>query len=632
MPSSSRSRFNVGGSTRIVLNDLSCTSSMWSLSSCYRSTRESFSCRSDVVMSCHPNATSAGEGSLRLVRSTFRSHMRDTKGGAAGYLQVFYQGRWGTVCDDGFDYVASRVACKQLGFSTDQVGYSTSLIGIPYRNTPTVLDNLRCRGGESKLQFCSRNVLLDSNCRHSEDIILDCDDETQPARGSMSSSIRLSNSNVAGTGVVQLQSSGRWESVCDTFFSAADGAVACRQLGYDPDRSVVLPRISFNFLSSARRIDANHDGVRCYGNESSLFQCTERDCSSVDDVAISCVGNKISGASNIEMFQIAIAMNDDEEVERFLKSGLSPNTRFERCCDERWRTPFLRNAPALTCATCYGSSGSVEALLRHGASIDATDSYSAGTALSWAAAFSHPSIASQLISLGANVNISNLISTTPLHYAALSGNVEILKMLVNAGANTGARDSEGDTPEDLADEDAEFAAAYFQSLRGGPIVREQFFPAIAIRDTAKVTNLLRQGVNPNSVAEKCCTLIGAPAISCAVCVQSLEIVELLIDNSAMVDKRDLIVNGTALIWASRAGNLQIVRLLVQSGANVNAFTGTGKDTPLHWAAFNGHFEVVKYLVGNGANVNALQSGFSTAASLATGQGHFEIAQYLLARS
>ena len=54
------------------------------------------------------------DGQLRLVNNSGNS---DRVSG--GRLEVFFNGEWGTVCDDFFEENDAGVACRQLGFSID---------------------------------------------------------------------------------------------------------------------------------------------------------------------------------------------------------------------------------------------------------------------------------------------------------------------------------------------------------------------------------------------------------------------------------------------------------------------------------------------------------------------------------
>ena len=63
-------------------------------------------------------------GDLRLVQNgvTNPSYTR-------GRLEVYYSGQWGTVCDNSWSSANTRVACRQLGFSSSSTSWTTSSAG-----------------------------------------------------------------------------------------------------------------------------------------------------------------------------------------------------------------------------------------------------------------------------------------------------------------------------------------------------------------------------------------------------------------------------------------------------------------------------------------------------------------------
>ena len=86
-----------------------------------------------------------------------------------GRLEVYYGGRWGTVCDDLFNHYDSEVSCVQMGFAGD-VSYRT----LSGATGPIWLDNLQCAGTETWLASCTHNGWGVHDCTHSEDVGLTC--------------------------------------------------------------------------------------------------------------------------------------------------------------------------------------------------------------------------------------------------------------------------------------------------------------------------------------------------------------------------------------------------------------------------------------------------------------------------
>ena len=54
------------------------------------------------------------DGAIRLV--SVSSVSTSNPGVSAGRLEIYNDGRWGTVCDEGFDQTDADVVCQQLGY------------------------------------------------------------------------------------------------------------------------------------------------------------------------------------------------------------------------------------------------------------------------------------------------------------------------------------------------------------------------------------------------------------------------------------------------------------------------------------------------------------------------------------
>ena len=89
-----------------------------------------------------------------------------------GRVEVNHNGEWGTVCDDGWNYVAATVVCRQLGFYSSVIAYGSARYG---RGTgPIWLSRLSCIGNESSLTDCAQFNVKTKNCTHSDDASVYC--------------------------------------------------------------------------------------------------------------------------------------------------------------------------------------------------------------------------------------------------------------------------------------------------------------------------------------------------------------------------------------------------------------------------------------------------------------------------
>ena len=84
-----------------------------------------------------------------------------------GRVEVFYNGIWGTVCDDDWDLKDANVVCRQLGFPRAVAANTSAAFG---RGEGQIwMDDVRCTGDESSLTECGHRGWGIENCGHGED-------------------------------------------------------------------------------------------------------------------------------------------------------------------------------------------------------------------------------------------------------------------------------------------------------------------------------------------------------------------------------------------------------------------------------------------------------------------------------
>ena len=121
---------------------------------------------------------------------------------------------------------------------------------------------------------------------------------------------------------------------------------------------------------------------------------------------------------------------------------------------------------------------------------------------------------------------------------------------------------------------------------------EDFTRAIATEDVAKITLLLKRGMDPNTVNEK-----GEPWLMFAARESGPDVVKALLQARAKVNIKNQF-GDTPIMLAALRGSLPVVKLLRQAGAEINQPGWT----PLQYAALNGHNEVIEYLLSAGADL------------------------------
>ncbi|XP_051546810.1 deleted in malignant brain tumors 1 protein-like [Myxocyprinus asiaticus] len=249
------------GSGQIWMANVSCVGDESTLSSCESSNWAGNDCdhSKDAGVIC--------QSLVRLVNGI---------NSCSGRVEVFYNGTWGTVCDDGWDWNDARVACREMGCG-DVIEIKTGAY-FGQGSGPVWLSDLQCYSSVSTLSNCQSSGWGRNSCGHEKDAGVVCQPKVQLVNGFNSCS-----------GRVEVYLQGRWRgTVCDNGWDLSDAAVVCRELGCG---DVIATKTGAYFGQGSGLI--RMADVNCVGDESTLSSCGFRnwgvtDCDHSKDAGVIC--------------------------------------------------------------------------------------------------------------------------------------------------------------------------------------------------------------------------------------------------------------------------------------------------------------------------------------------------------
>ncbi|UKZ80411.1 hypothetical protein TrVFT333_008170 [Trichoderma virens FT-333] len=251
------------------------------------------------------------------------------------------------------------------------------------------------------------------------------------------------------------------------------------------------------------------------------------------------------------------------------------------------------------------------------------------TALHWAAKKGDLSIVELLINAGADLDAKeSQRQYTPLVLAILEYRNDVVDLLLRRGADVNTVDTYGQTPlfvaasmnswavQQLLDNGADINAVNYRGMT-------PLFIAASYENFDSLRLLVERGADVN--------IRGAgeiPPLCAAAAFGRTDAVKLLVERGAYVNAKSQSSDGmTPIMIAALLGKTGIVKLLVERGADVNARDNNGF-TPLLCAARGGQPAIIQTLIDHSAEINRRNSAGDSALSIAVRCGHETIVKLM----
>eukprot|EP00375_Theileria_parva_P001758 XP_764433.1 hypothetical protein [Theileria parva strain Muguga] len=229
-----------------------------------------------------------------------------------GRLELFRNGKWGTVCKRGkhsiFNNQSATFVCNSLGFKYG-INIEENCTNVNNQNfcAPpgynVSCSGLKCKGDETDINNCTLEEPTIDCKNHKEDVVVKCSNFS-PTTSLEYGTLRIVDSTGAtsstGTGRLEIYNNG-FGTVCNEYWTKEAEKIACTEMGYSGLRNGGVSDkecSNFNGLNLCAQVHTKiaANNFKCNGGESKLTDCEHESgddiyCTHDQDVIVSCIGN-----------------------------------------------------------------------------------------------------------------------------------------------------------------------------------------------------------------------------------------------------------------------------------------------------------------------------------------------------
>ncbi|MDD5456791.1 MAG: ankyrin repeat domain-containing protein [Candidatus Margulisbacteria bacterium] len=206
-----------------------------------------------------------------------------------------------------------------------------------------------------------------------------------------------------------------------------------------------------------------------------------------------------------------------------------------------------------------------------------------------------------------NLNVVNNSKESALIVAVKAGNYNIVKMLIQAGANYKPRDHWGTALQHAADKGNTDIVKLLLNYCSKELIDNNYGDGTALIRAAEkgYLEIIKLLVNAGADLTQR-NSHKRSALDNACFRKHFDIVKYLIDEKGISVEPDESNDCSPFMYAALSGHLQITEYLFRKGANIHK-RGYNNWTALFYAAMNLNKDVVLFLINNGAKVNELDT-------------------------